>query len=302
MPSLPRRIGLLGCGLIGGSIARALTTRLPPGARPTISAWTRSGSGAQAARSAGVVDEVAPTVEGAVAGADLIVVAVPAAEALGLLDRVGEAVRASGAPPASGPVVTDVASTKALIGDRAASAGLRFVGGHPMAGAEAAGFGASSPDLFLDRPWVIVPPPAPDPEATAAVEWLATACGARPTTMSAGLHDRAVAAISHLPLVLSAALVEAMAEADAAGASTWNVARDLAAGGWASMTRLARGDARMGAGIAATNGPAMAAAARRFRAELDAWIDLLETPGGPDPDAAERRFRRAREILLDGDG
>src|SRR5947199_296246 len=127
--------------------------------------------------------------------------------------------------------------------------GLRFVGGHPLAGRETTGYGAADPALFRDRPWVVVPPDPPDREGQDRVLTLIEACGGRPVAMSAIDHDRAVAAISHLPLLVSAALVEM-----ASGGSDWDVARTLAAGGWAGMTRLARGDPDMGAGILATNG------------------------------------------------
>jgi prephenate dehydrogenase len=108
--------------------------------------------------------------------------------------------------------------------------------------------------------------------------------------MTAHDHDAAVAAISHLPLVVSVALVEAMT-----AQSDWPAARDLAAGGWAGMTRLARGDATMGAGILATNAVATAARLRALRTVIDDWLALLgdiEADGAGFP--AEARLLGAR--------
>jgi prephenate dehydrogenase len=159
-----------------------------------------------------------------------------------------------------------------------------------MAGREAAGYAAADAALLRGRPWVIVPAEPADPAADALVAALAEACGARPMELKAEDHDSAVAAISHLPLVVSAALVEAMT-----AFPDWAVARELAAGGWAGMTRLARGDATMGAGILATNGPATAERLLALRAAIDAWIDLL-ADGSAHPDVLAARLSAAREL------
>ena len=116
--------------------------------------------------------------------------------------------------------------------------------------------------------------------------------------MDAALHDQAVAGISHLPLLLSAALVEAVAgDARAERGAGWDVASRLAAGGWRDMTRLARGDPQMGGGIVATNGPALAVRLRDLRAVLDRWQAELDAPGGPDAAAIEEWLREARARL-----
>ncbi|HEX5828517.1 MAG TPA: prephenate dehydrogenase/arogenate dehydrogenase family protein [Candidatus Limnocylindrales bacterium] len=288
------RIAFLGLGLIGGSIARAL--HAAGGAGWVTTAWTPRGAGPRAALAAGVLDEAAGTLEAAVDGADLVVLAAPPSECLALLDELAGPVA-----PFLGrdAVVTDVASTKAAIVHHAITLGLPFVGGHPMAGAEATGFGAADPGLFRDRPWVVVPGRA-DETAVARVEALAAACGARTFRLDARAHDGYVAAISHMPLVVSAALVEAVAGTGPEPRSDWAWAEALAAGGWASMTRLARGDATMGAGIAATNAPAIASRLRDLRAVLDEWLGLLEADD-PDELALHARFAAARARLLEGD-
>ena len=150
--------------------------------------------------------------------------------------------------------------------------------------------------MFVDRPWVVVP--TSDAAALERVERLAVACGARPVRLGAAAHDRAVAGISHLPLIVAAALVEAVAGDDQGGASPdWPTAAGLAASGWRDTTRLARGDATMGAGIIATNGPAIAERVRELVAALELWLVELERPGGPDSGDVAERLRSVRERL-----
>ncbi len=289
------RIGLLGLGLIGGSVVRAL--RESPAPKPSepssIAAWTPSGRGPAAALDDGVIDRVAASPEEAIDGADLVVLAGPAPDCLAQLDELAGPWRRLLGPDA---VVTDVASTKEAIVLRATALGLRFVGGHPMAGRETSGYAASSADLFVDRPWVVVP--TSDAAAVERVEGLARACGARPVRLGAAAHDRAVAGISHLPLVVAAALVEAVAGGASAGPSgDWPTAAELAATGWRDTTRLARGDVTMGAGIIATNAPALATRVRELIRALDGWLAELERPGGPDAGEIAERLRSVRERL-----
>jgi prephenate dehydrogenase len=283
------RVAFLGLGLIGGSIARDLREH----AGWTVAAWTPAGDGPRLAHAAGVVDDPAETPGDAVRGAALVVLAAPPLECLGLLRDLDGPLRADLSP---GVVITDVASTKAQITALADELGLPYVGGHPMAGRETAGFEAAEPGMFHGRPWVIVPGRAAGPEAVARVEALAAGCGARPVRMDAAAHDAAVAGISHLPLIAAAALVEAVAGRDGTR-SDWPATRELAAGGWASMTRLARGDVAMGAGISATNATALAGRLRDLRAVLDDWLAMLEAPGGPDPAPLADRLLAARRIL-----
>src|SRR6478752_3549255 len=184
------QIAFLGFGLIGGSIARAVRAN-PETKDWTMSAWSPSGEGPRKA------------------AADLVIdVAGPATSSLPLIDRLAGKWRTMIRPDA---IVTDVASTKKVIVERADAAGLWFVGGHPMAGQESVGYEASDADLFVDRPWVVVPGALAGESDIERVTELAVACRANVVRMDAAVHDRAVAAISHLPLILSAALVEAVA-------------------------------------------------------------------------------------------
>jgi prephenate dehydrogenase len=288
------RVALLGLGLIGGSIARALQLE-PTTADWHVVAWSPSGRGPATAAADGVIEAVARTPMAAIAGADLVVLAAPATDCLALLDGLAGPWRSALAP---GAVVTDVASTKGAIVRRAESLGVRFVGGHPMAGREATGYEAATADLFANRPWIVVPATTAGEAETAIVASLARACGARPVVMSAEDHDATVAGISHLPLIASVALVEAVAGAAGGPASPdWPESAGLAAGAWRDMTRVARGDPRMGAAIAATNAPAIARRLRAYRAVIDDWLTALEAPDGPDEAALAARLEAVRARL-----
>lgn len=290
------RVAFLGLGLIGGSVARAL--RGGPGSGAwRLAAWTPSGSGPRDALAAGVIDVAAATPEEALANADLIILAGPAPDCLAMLDDLAGSWRDVLAPDA---VITDVSSTKAAIVLRAAALGLRFVGGHPMAGRETSGYAASDPALFVDRPWVIVP--TADEAAVERVEALARSTGARPLRLAAAAHDAAVAAISHLPLIVAASLVEAAAGGAAGERDDWPTAARLAAGGWRDTTRVARGEVAMGTGIVTTNAEAIAARLRDLIGVLGAWLTELERPGGPDPVIVAERLREARARLEAMDG
>jgi prephenate dehydrogenase len=289
---LPARICFLGFGLIGGSIAAAVRSAGGRGSR--LVAWTPAGVGPAEGVRRGFLDEAASSAAAAVDGAGLVVLAGPP---LAIIATLTDSAGALSAVAEAGGTITDVGSTKRRIVDAAADAGLPFVGGHPMAGRETAGAAAAAPDLFVDRPWVIVPGAEARSDDIDRVEALARATGARPVRLGADEHDAAVAAISHLPLVVAAALVEAIA---GPAGTDWPLARSLAATGWSDMTRLAKGDAEMGAGILATNGFAVAARLRALRDALDGWIDRLER--GPAAADLRGRLESARHSLLDEAG
>jgi prephenate dehydrogenase len=293
------QLGFIGFGLIAGSIARAVRSN-PATLGWTMTAWSPSGDGPRRAAADGVVDVAAPDPEAVLPGADLVILAGPATACLAHIDQLAGPWRAHLAADAT---VTDVASTKAMLVARADAAGLRYVGGHPRAGREKAGYDSADADLLADRPWVVVPgayATAPDVERVAA---LARACRARVVEMDGAAHDRAVAGISHLPLVVAAALVEAVAGTTSTAGAARVMARDwpdaaaLAAGGWRDTTRVASGDPAMGAAIAVTNAPALAARLRDLRTALDAWLAELERPGGPDERVIATRLLAARAIL-----
>jgi prephenate dehydrogenase len=289
------RVALLGFGLIGGSIARALHARDP--GNWVVSAWSPSGEGPRRAFVTGEIALAAMDETEAVEGADMVILAAPPRECLDLLEVIGDRLQATMAPDA---VVTDVASTKVQLVARAEQLRVRFVGGHPMAGLERAGFTVADPGLFEGRPWVVCTDGADD-AGRQRIEELVRAVGGRPVRIDAATHDAAVAAISHLPLVLSAALVESVfgGGSGATDGAIRDAARELAATGWRDLTRLAKGDASMGAGIAVTNADELAKRIHGLRDVLDAWLEELEGPGGPDADRLSQRLTRAQALLAE---
>ena len=283
------RLAIVGFGLIGGSIARALAAR--DAGRWHITAWSRSADGPRAALADGAIDVVAPSAAGAVAEAELVVLAASPLANLGLVTEIGPAIAAAGA------TLSDVTSAQGAMARAAAAVpGLRHVGGHPMAGIEARGYEAARADLFVGRPWIVLPGSAALPDDVARVDELASACGARPVELDPDAHDRLVAAISHLPLVVAAALAETVTGTDA-----WDGAAPLASGGWRDATRVARGDPDLGAGIAALNRDRLLEWLDRFSTVLDSWradlAGLPPTPDAPSTEVLRTRFERVRSAL-----
>lgn len=286
------RLTILGFGLIGGSIARALRGWA---GEWQVTAWSRSAGPVRQAVEDGVVQVAAATLEEAIVGADLVVLAAPPLTCLDLIDEIGGSLRGSLPEDAT---VTDAASAKARIVAHADALRLPFIGGHPMAGREVSGYAAALADLFVGRPWVTVPGLHARLQDGERVRELIEACGGLQIQMEAEAHDRAVAAISHVPLVVSAALVEAIAGGPGRPErADWQATEILAATGWAGMTRLARGEPAMGAGIAATNASAIAARLRDVRAAIDEWLAELERNGGPDAERLKARFVSAKARL-----
>jgi prephenate dehydrogenase len=214
------RVAVVGLGLVGGSLARALARR---GYRVTGIDWALV---VRRALATGAIARAATRAEAAVA-CDVVVLAAPPATNLRLLRRLARV-----AP--RGLVLTDVSSVKREIVAEARRLGLGgFVGGHPMAGTEKRGFGASTAGLFAGATWWLVP--SASARANRLVRRLVRDAGGRPLTTDAQTHDRAMAFLSHAPQVVAWALRDA-ARGDA-------VARRFlgqAGPGFRGMTRLAR--------------------------------------------------------------
>ncbi len=212
---------VLGAGLIGGSLMRALGPERAFG-------WNRSAAGAEAATAAGfaVTTDLPDTLRRARESDALVVVAVP----LPALDAVLGAV----AEHAPGVALTDVISVKGPVLDavRRHGLGARFVGGHPMAGTAHSGWDAGDPDLFRGATWLVAADPGADPDTWARVARLAMDSGARILSATSAEHDAAVARISHLGHVLAEALA-------LAGGRGGDLALALAAGSFRDGTRVA---------------------------------------------------------------
>jgi prephenate dehydrogenase len=198
------RIAVIGVGLIGGSIALAARERLDV----EVAGHDASAEALHQARERGAVDRVCETIADAVADAEAVFVAVPVGALSG---AVGEALAAA---PAS-CVVTDVGSTKRAV--VAAHADPRFVGGHPLAGAETAGVQHARADLFEGATWFLTPTPTTSGMLYERLHRLLRSLGARPAAIEPDTHDTILATVSHLPHVLANVLVTQAARALAAG-------------------------------------------------------------------------------------
>ncbi len=198
------RIAVIGVGLIGGSVALAARERL--GA--TVSGHDRSPGALEAAMAGGALDRACATLPEAVTDAQTVFVAGP----VGALPQlVGDALAAAG----SDCVVTDVGSTKRAI--CAGNHDPRFVGGHPLAGAESSGVAHARPDLFEGATWYLTPNATTSGVLYERLHRLLHGLGAQPTAIDAETHDRLLATVSHLPHVLANVLVSQAAATLAAG-------------------------------------------------------------------------------------
>jgi prephenate dehydrogenase len=250
----PRRVALVGTGLIGGSVGLALGK-----AGNDVVGFDENREHAADALTRGAVSRVAPSLAGAVDGAELTVVAVP----VGRLADVVIAVLDAGAP-----IVTDVGSVKAPVvrAVEAARPALahRYVGGHPMAGSEQEGLAGASGDLFVGATWVLTPTAHTDPQAFAAVRALVTSLGAEALAVEPERHDALVAVVSHVPQLAASTLMNV---ASARGDEHAVLLR-LAAGGFRDMTRIASSHPAIWPDICLANRDAIVAA-------LDGYLDEL---------------------------
>ncbi|MFL5818849.1 MAG: prephenate dehydrogenase/arogenate dehydrogenase family protein [Conexibacter sp.] len=196
------RIAIVGVGLIGGSIGLAARTHARPPV--TVSGWSRSRSTLDRACELGALDRAGDSLADAVADAEAVFVCAP----VGVLPEVVADVLA--AAPAD-CVVTDAGSTKRSVVE--AIDDPRFVGGHPLAGAETAGVEHARADLFQDATWYLTPTRGATGTLFERLHRLIRELGARPVTVGAATHDTMLAAVSHLPHVFANVLVAQAASA-----------------------------------------------------------------------------------------
>jgi prephenate dehydrogenase len=188
------RVAVVGLGLIGGSIALAARERL----QAEVSGWDQHDAAIDAALSRGAISSGAGSLASAVAAADAVFTAAP----VGALPQLVHEVLTHAPGHA---VVTDVGSTKRTLVETISDA--RFIGGHPLAGAETSGVQNASADLFDGSTWYLTPGAASGADAVTRVEQLIGAFGATVTRLSAAEHDRLMAAVSHLPHVFANVLL-----------------------------------------------------------------------------------------------
>jgi arogenate dehydrogenase (NADP+) len=283
-------VGIVGLGLIGGSIGLDLLAR---GAR--VQALVHRQATAERARERGLASEIA-TDPGVLSGCGLVILALPLDQ---LLDPPPELLAAL---PATS-VLTDVGSVKGPVltswqARLGATAG-RFVASHPMAGTARAGVEAGEPGLFRGRPWVATPTADTDPLALLAVRELAEALGARWLHCQACDHDRAVALISHLPVLVGAALLQAAEQgACAEGGELPMLVRALASSGFADTSRVGGGNPELGSWMARWNREALLVALSRYRTAIEALEQQLQVEDWPGLRASLAEAQRLRPEFL----
>jgi prephenate dehydrogenase len=250
---------IVGVGLIGGSAGLAARSR---GVVRQVVGVGRSADSLAAARRAGCIDAGTTDFAAAVREADLVLVCTP-------VDRIAEHVRTAAAACRVGTVITDAGSTKDTIVralDNALPPGVRFVGGHPLAGSEKRGPEHACPNLFLDRLVIVTPTPRTDPAAVRWVEEFWQALEARVLRLSPQDHDDAVAVTSHLPHLVAAALAKTLPEE----------LRSLTSTGFRDTTRVAAGDPDLWAAIFAQNRGAVLAALGQLEQHLSDYRNAIE--------------------------
>lgn len=275
------RVGIIGVGLIGGSLGMGIVQR---GLSREVVGIGRSPENLREAERMGAVTRTAASLAEGVRGADLVIVATP-------VTSIIKSVREVVPHLTPGTIVTDVGSTKQQIVEQAEAVmpdGAFFVGGHPMAGSEAAGVRFADRYLFEGAYYVLTPTPRTSPSALRVVGELARAVGAKPIEMSPAAHDFAVAAISHLPHMAAVALVNAVGSMPGS-----KEIFSLAAGGFRDTTRVAAGNPEVWRDILATNSAMLRAAMAHFRKELDRIDDLLEAG---DMQGLQALLQDAREL------
>lgn len=285
-----RRVAVIGVGLIGGSFAMALKRA---GACAHVVGAGRNPGNIARALELGVIDSASPDPAIAVDGADLVLVAAPVAQ----FPRIFAAIAPALAPHA---LVADAGSTKQDVVAAArlhlGAAVARFVPSHPIAGAEKSGVAAAKADLLAGRRVVLTPLEENSAETVSRVALAWEACGARVSRMSPAEHDAVLAAVSHLPHLLSYALVH-----EFAGRANSAQLFGLAAGGFRDFTRIASSHPEMWRDICVANREALLAELDCYAAKLAAIRPLVESGDGA---ALERLFaeaRAARERWLSGE-
>ena len=273
-----KRVAIIGLGLIGGSLGLALKGWAD---------WERVGFArrvevATKAVSSGAVDSAESDLVSAVKDASLVIIATPPMTVKDIVVQIWEHLR-------PGCVVTDTASTKAQIvtwAQELLPPWIHFIGGHPMAGKETSGIDAADAKLFHDGIYCLVSGKTSSPQAMELMQALVKQIGACPVVLGAAEHDKLVAGISHLPLLLSAALVSTTTKSP-----LWPQMAQLAAGGFRDLSRLASGSPEMSRDICLTNKGPLLQWLDEFTKELAEFRRLINN----DYKELEQAFILARQ-------
>jgi prephenate dehydrogenase len=282
------RLCVIGVGLIGGSLARAL--RAAAACREVVGAG-RSVANLQTAVELGVIDRYETDLAQAVSGADMVVLCVP----LGAMEGVFTAIKGRLAEQA---VLTDAGSAKGSVIEAAqrvfGSVPDFFVPGHPIAGTEQSGVEASFPGLYQRRRVILTPLPNTLSSATERVRAMWEVTGAQVVNMDPVHHDEVLAATSHLPHLLAYSLVDTLSRLDEN-----NEVFDYAAGGFRDFTRIASSDPVMWRDICLANADAILLMIEYFVDDLQALGEAIRRHDGEQLLAVFTAAKAARDCFIE---
>lgn len=280
-------IGFIGLGLIGGSIARAIKYFYPD---TYLMACSRTASTLKAAREEGVIDEVCSDVNSSFGRCQLIFLCAPVSANASYLARLKDVTPDS-------CILTDVGSTKTDIHEKVKELGLtsRFIGGHPMAGSEKTGF-SSSRRLLIENAYYILTPGEDVPEADVKrMEAFVASLKALPLILPYAYHDYVTAAISHLPHLIAASLVNLVRDLD----SREETMKKVAAGGFKDITRIASSSPEMWEQICMTNRENIEKVLLSYMASLEEIRKSLSSSSGGEIHALFESSRDYRNSIPD---
>lgn len=277
------RVAIIGLGLIGSSLARALTEQK---LADEIIGGDADKSVCDEALSLGVVSKAYTDLATAVNGADLVVLAVP----VGANAQVAEAI---GPALAEGAIITDVGSVKQAVLDAVKPhlpAHVHFVPGHPIAGTEHSGPAAGFASLFEGRYWLLTPETDANPEAVEQLSEALKQCGALVETMAPSHHDRVLAITSHLPHLIAYTIVGTATDLQD---ETKDEVIRYSASGFRDFTRIAASDPIMWRDVFLNNREAVLEILQRFSEDLTALQRAIRWGEG---ETLQKRFEETREI------
>jgi len=257
-------VTIIGLGLIGGSIGLAL--RQGKKARCEIVGYSRREETIASALSSGAIERGETNLENAVKRADFVIIATPVLTVKEIFSKIAPLL-------SSGCIVTDTASTKVHVmkwAETILPPKLDFIGGHPMAGRETYGIQAAKGDLFRGCIYCLTPSEKASPKSIDTVTGIVKRLGAIPFFIDAQEHDNLVAGISHLPMLLSAALVSLTTKNP-----SWSKMSKLAASGYHDLSRLASGNPEVNAHICLSNKEAIVNWIDKFCKELERYRQLV---------------------------
>lgn len=278
------KIGIVGLGLIGGSLGLDLRDR---GLK--VLGVSRQSQTCQKAVERGIVDEASQDLA-LLKESEIIFICTPIGLILPVLQDLIPLINPE-------TVITDVGSVKAPIVDQCTSLWPNFVGGHPMAGTAEQGIDAAQKDLFVERSYVLTPTDHTPLVALRKVEEIARSLGAIIEICPPEIHDQAVAWISHLPVMISASLIDACMSERETIVLQW--AQKFASSGFRDTSRVGGGNPELGMMMAQYNKTAVLRSLMQYRQSLDQFINYIEQDNWETLEQLLKSTQQVRNQFLD---